>query len=214
MTILLIRLHPPSDQTIPPGTNGKKHERTNDRETVRRKRDGLGAGRGEAEGPAAGASVEPAVLRRHRHAHRARRHMVLSWHAHRAARPGQAVLVDPQARGRPLLPCHPGRKGRHHGRRRALRGRGFRGRGRRARRRRCTFITQVEDRVVAGPGPPDPRGARPADGRTLALCPDPPQPRGADRPQILLPAGRAWLPCDAQDGKAGSASGRRACSSR
>src|ERR1700731_1324919 len=52
---------------------------------------------------ATGASVESAVLRRSRHANRARRHLVLYGDADRAASAGAAVFDDPQARGRQAL---------------------------------------------------------------------------------------------------------------
>ena len=81
--------------------------------------------------PAAGAPLEPAVLRRPRHAHRPRRHLVLPRHPDRPQAAGQALLLDPEARGRPLLPRHPGREGRHHRRRRPLRRRRLHRRGRR-----------------------------------------------------------------------------------
>ena len=55
--------------------------------------------RARPEGPAAGAPVEPAVLRRPRHAHRRRRHLVLSQDADRPARAGEAVRLGAQARG-------------------------------------------------------------------------------------------------------------------
>ena len=93
-------------------------------------------GRARAGPPraAAGASLEPAVLRRSRHAHRPRRHLVLPRHADRPEAAGPALLLDPEARGRPLLPRDPGREGRHHRRRRAVRRRRLHRRGRRPRR--------------------------------------------------------------------------------
>ena len=83
--------------------------------------------------PAAGASLEPAVLRRSRHAHRPRRHLVLPRHPDRAEAAGQALLLDPEARGRPLLPGHARGEGRHPRRRRPLRRRRLHRRGRRPR---------------------------------------------------------------------------------
>ena len=88
-----------------------------------------GAARGRQRS-AAGAPVEPAVLRRSRHADRHRRHLVLPQNADRPARPGQAVRLGAQARGRPLFPGHAGREMRHHGRRCAVPGGRDEGRGR------------------------------------------------------------------------------------
>ena len=90
-----------------------------------------------------------------------------------------------QARGRRVFPRHPGRKGRHHGRRRALRGGGFHRRGRRA-RPADHLRDQCRRQGHRRPRPPDPRRARPRNRRARALCRDPRRPRGADRPQELL----------------------------
>ena len=61
----------------------------------------------KAQGPAAGAPVESAVLRRYRHADRRRRYLVLSKDPDRAAGAGQAVRLGAQARGRQIFPRHP-----------------------------------------------------------------------------------------------------------
>ena len=84
-------------------------------------------------GPGAGPPLEPAVLRRSRHAHRPRRHLVLSRHADRPEAAREALLLDPEARGRSLLPGDAGREGRDHRRRRAVRRRRLHRRRRRPR---------------------------------------------------------------------------------
>ena len=103
---------------------------------------------GRPQGPAAGPSLEPALLRRPRHAHRPRRHLVLPRHPDRPRAAGPALLLDPEARGRPLLPRDPGGEGRHHRRRRPLR------RRRLHRRRR-------RPGADASPSPPTSRTASP-----------------------------------------------------
>ena len=80
----------------------------------------LGATPRGRQGPAAGASVESAVLRRSRHANRRRRHLVLHGNADRAAGAGAAVFDHPQARGRQALSRDPGGEGRHPRRRCAV----------------------------------------------------------------------------------------------
>src|SRR3954467_4947517 len=76
------------------------------------------------QGPAAGASVESAVLRRSRHANRQRWYLVLPGYADRATGAGPIVLDHSQARGRQALSRDPGGEGRHSRRRRALPGGG------------------------------------------------------------------------------------------
>ncbi len=67
-------------------------------------------------------SWNPDALRRQRHAHRARRHLVPRGHADRPAGDGAAVLDHPAARGgRQLCAGHAGREARHRGRGRAVR---------------------------------------------------------------------------------------------
>ena len=80
----------------------------------------------------------------------------------------QALLLDPEARGRPLLPRDPGGEGRHHRRRRPLR------RRRLHRRRRRPGPDPHLHHPRRGqrrrrPRPPDPRRARPRHGRARPL---------------------------------------------
>ena len=93
------------------------------------------------QGPAAGASVEPGLLRRYRHANRLRRHVVLHGHADRPAGAGAPVLDHPEARGRQALSRDPGREGRHPRRRCAVHG-GRDAEGRRGRRAAPAFSHQ------------------------------------------------------------------------
>ena len=55
---------------------------------------------GREEGAAAGAFVEPAILRRPRHAYRTRRYTVLPWHAYRTSGDGSSVLHSDSTRRR------------------------------------------------------------------------------------------------------------------
>ena len=103
------------------------------------------------KGPAAGASVESAVLRRSRHADRHRRHLVLPQDADRAAGAGQAVRFRAQARGRQVFPGHAGGEVRHHRGRCAVPGGGDEGRGRARNGRVLHFRTNVDDWVACGP---------------------------------------------------------------
>src|SRR5262249_24977256 len=80
---------------------------------------GQGA-RSLAQGPAAGASVESAVLRRSRHAHRLRRHLVLSQDSDWPAGAGEALRLGPQTRGRQIFPGHARGEMRRRRRRRAV----------------------------------------------------------------------------------------------
>src|SRR6185312_9221517 len=62
------------------------------------------------------AFLEPARLRRYRHAHRCRWNMVLLWLANWPGPARAAVRLDHAPRGRPLCPGDAGRKGRNQGR--------------------------------------------------------------------------------------------------
>ena len=64
--------------------------------------DALIADAATRKGPAAGASVESALLRRHRHAHRPRRHVALRRLADRPARAGEALRLGAAARRGPV----------------------------------------------------------------------------------------------------------------
>ena len=81
---------------------------------------------------AAGGALEPRLLRRHRHPHRARRHLVPSGHADRPQGTGAAVLHHPAQGRRRLRARHAGREDAHRGRGCAVPGRAD-GRGRRGR---------------------------------------------------------------------------------
>ena len=108
--------------------------------------------RGERR-PAARAPVESAVLRRHRHAHRPRRHLVLPGHADRTQADGEAVLQHHSPRRRRLFPGDSGGKGRYPRRRCALRRGDPAGAGR-GRAQVLRFATNVEDEVEADAGHP------------------------------------------------------------
>ena len=82
------------------------------------------------QGSAAGAPLESAVLRRSRHAHRRRRHLVLSQDADRAAGAGEAVRLRAQAGRGQVFSGHAGREMRHRGRGRAVPGGRAQGRAR------------------------------------------------------------------------------------
>src|SRR5215469_1349588 len=79
-----------------------------------------GGARGLAQRPAAGASVESAVLRRPRYAHRLGRHLALPQDADRAGGIGEALRLGAQAGRGQIFPGHAGREMRDRRRGRAV----------------------------------------------------------------------------------------------
>src|SRR3569623_2716499 len=79
-------------------------------------------GLAERARPAARRALESAVLRRSRHAHRQRRHVVLPEAADRPLAAGQAVRLRAQEGGGQLFPRYAGREGRTDGGRCTLSG--------------------------------------------------------------------------------------------
>ena len=131
------------------------------------------ARRGGRPRPAARRAMEPDPLRRHRHPHRPRRHLVPRRHAFRPARARAAVLHHPAQGSRRVSSRHAGREDAHPRRRRAFRRGAACGERRRNDMQHLVFTTNVGDeiagrfRTIRFASIPIPR---PASRRLTCMC--------------------------------------------